>query len=142
MYTIYDGLQGEAFLTAYFRDNGITEQEIELCKRWHDFCCCEIIPDVRGLAYAEERVKRIIQYRDMSIQEILTGINKTPWAWPAAMRFERMYKPAPKSNAEVTCILRCIYHGYHFLFGIGKDEVPITEDMRTNGEWSAYTFCN
>lgn len=140
---VYDGLHGRAFLEAYFRDHGLTEDELLLIEKWDGYWGCEhVIADDDGLSYAAMRTEKMIEYRDKSAEDVLHNIDDTPWAWPSAMHFEKLWHSPPKSNQDVWTILHCVYNGKGYLFGVGKEEATITEDMRKNGEWRCYTFAD
>ena len=81
-------------------------------------------------------------YRKLSAEDVLRNIDNAPWAWPTAMHFEKSWGGAPRSNRDVCGVYLCSYGGKEYLFGIGKKEVPITEDMRKNGKWFVYTFAD
>ncbi len=139
---MYEGLKGAAFLKAYFHDHGVTEEEIDQYWCWGGFMVRQdLTADEEGLAYAARRVKKIIDYRDMTVEDVLHDESVAPWFWPTAKHFEEMlYREPPDSNGVGACIISCYYKGNSYLFGIGKEEVEITEDMRKNGKWHIYTF--
>lgn len=138
---MYKNLTGREFLTAYFLDHGITEREIELYESWDCFCECDrIFPDEKGLEYAARRVDELIRYRDKTGEEVAQKMADAPWYGMWTHDFRKLCRKPPKNNESVSCILGCIYQGKWLLFGIGKEEVEITEDMRKNGKWSAFTY--
>lgn len=117
------------------------ESELALYEFWNGYWgCSDTCADEEGLSYAADRLKRIVNYREMTMEDILRNENQTPWAWPTAMHFEKLYGEPPKDNRDIWTILSCLYNGKRYLFGIGKEEAVITEDMRKNGSWSVYTF--
>ena len=143
----YDDMKGADFLVAFFRDNGITEEEIRLYSRWNAGgfgVSSRLVADNDGLEYAQKRVRSILEYRKLSAEDVLKNMcdtEKIPWTWPSAMKFQPLLRP-PRSQKDVTGIYHCTYKGKSHLFGIGKEEVPITEDMSKNGLWSVYTWCD
>lgn len=48
----------------------------------------------------------------------------------------------PESNEDVYGVYTCVYNGREYYFGVGREEVPITEDMRQNGVWYVYTWAD
>lgn len=142
-YSKYDGLNGKDFLIQFFKDNGITDEEIMYYDAWDCFYNCEkITNDEKGIEYAKGRVQSIISYRDMTLETLREDYDAAPWAW-RFKRFEDVpfvtkneLKPGSKS------IFLCIYDKKLFLFNVGKEEPTgaVLDDMILNGRWSVYTF--
>lgn len=141
----YYNLHGADFLIAYFKDLGITDEEISLYASWKGFWgIAKTLPNEEGLAYAKERAGRIIDYRSTTLDQILEDEDCTPWAWPTAESFQPILTPdrIPQTNEDVYGIYSCIYNCSTYYFGIGKEEVQISQDMIANGKWYVYTFCD
>ena len=136
---MYEGLGGLELIEAYFRDHGITEEEIALHRSW-GFHHYPDKADEEGLAYAQRRTERMIRYRDVTADDIREDPSLAPWWWPNVLCFEGAVWEIPKTNADVKKILQCEYNGETYYFGIGKEEPPITEDMRENGRWTCQTY--
>ena len=136
---MYENLKGRDFLRTYFHDHGVTDEELQLMDFWDGYNNCQnVVPDCDGLSYAEERLQSILNYRNLTADEV-NEVN-APWGWPTAMAFLKCYHKPPKTNKDVWCVMLCAYNGKGYYFGIGKEEVEITEDMRTNGKWFVYSF--
>ncbi len=141
----YDGMKGESFLVAFFRDKGISEDEICFYRRWTDGDfgnLSNLAADNDGLKCAHKCAHSILEYRNMSVEDVLANFDdavKVPWAWPGAKRFQPLLLP-PHSAREVNGIYLCSYGGKEYLFGVGKEEVPITAEMSKNGNWYVYTW--
>ena len=132
----YGELSGEAFLIAYFRDRGVTEEEIEWYRRWGCFGgCWDLAPNVCGMESAKARADGIIAYRSATIEDIDAERCAPPWEW----RYAKKFLPAGGPNGEI-CL--CCYQGKTYYYGIAKEEVPITEEMRKNGSWYVYDWCD
>lgn len=99
----------------------------------------ELAADHEVIKYAKKRVRRIVEYRKMSAENVLEIMDNTPWAWQSTKKFQNLLIP-PHSEKEIRGIYQCAYNGRSCLFGIAKEEVPITEDMREHGKWFAYTW--
>ena len=136
---MYEGLKGKELMIAYFRDHGLTEEEIAIYDFWH---CYEpsVKPDEKGMAYMQEMTEKMIRYRDLTADEIRKDPSGAVWWWPNVLCFEGAVWEIPKTNADVKEILQCTYNGETYYFGIGKEEPTITEDMRENGDWRSQTF--
>jgi len=137
----YENLSGEEFLVNYFRNHGITEDEIDLCYFWGHFLeLNNLKANEKGLDYAASRTRKMIDYRLKTAEDVVKNYIDTPWAWQTAMDFSKLRKEPPKSNDEIYAITLCIYKNNSYLFGVGKEEVKITENMRKNGRWYVYTY--
>jgi len=137
----YQDLKGQELLQAYFRDHGLRRREIDLLDFWGYFReCHNMIADQRGMKYAYEVTEKMKHYRGLPAEYISKHLDEAPWYWPTAMKFYKLGYEPPVSNEKVWGIMECEYKGKCYLFGIGKDEVTITEDMRKNGNWSIYTY--
>ncbi|MBQ7624425.1 MAG: hypothetical protein IJS65_04030 [Clostridia bacterium] len=141
----YKGLYGGDFLIAYFKDHGITDEEIELYIRWD---CLPIgrmrsrlTANALGIKYAKDRAESIIAYRDVTANTLWDGKYPPPWEHPYSMSFyvinniDRIPDELP-----IYDIYMCEYKGKRYYYGVGKEETPITEDMRHNGTWYVYTW--
>lgn len=141
----YKGLKGKDFLVSYFQHNSVTEDEIELYFGWGMLDGCHnLVADSSGINYASDRLESIINYRNITLQDIREkGIDCTPWAWPSAMTFQKFnpnhvhfYIPG------IHNIYMIEYKGQCYYFNIGKEE-PQGEERKEiceNGEWYVYTY--
>ena len=139
----YQVLAGVSFLKAYFKDHGITDREIDLCERWGwGVSNSNLIPNDEGMKYAQKRTESIKAYRSITLEQIEKNIGHYPWEWPTAMSFQKIVaaRCIPKSNEDVYGVYTCVYNGREYYFGVGREEVPITEDMRQNGVWYVYRW--
>ena len=144
----YDGMKNGEFLINYFRDHGITEDEIKLYKAWGGFRDLGrgLQNDERGMAYAKDRVESLKAYRDITLEDLREDYNHTPWAWPTAMCFRRLYDVSPSSirsnlNGEGDIYL-CVYEDKQYFFNVGKEEPQGEElvELLLRGSWSVYTY--
>ena len=144
----YDGMKNEEFLVNYFRDHCITEDEIALYRSWGGFQDLGrgVQNDEHGMAYAQELVESIIAYRDITLDDLRENYNNTPWAWPSAMRFQKIYNGYPSSiggslNGRVEIYL-CIYEDKEYFFNVGKEEPQGGElqELLIHGSWLVYTY--
>lgn len=139
---VYDGMRGRDFMVAFFRDHGITEEEIEWYGRWGGYPDDRIKADAEGLQYAQERVNSIIEYRTTTPGNLWEKEISPPWEWHYAKDFQRVVsiEYVPISTPVLFNIYCCLYDGKEYYYGIGKEETPITQDMRENGAWLVYTW--
>ena len=143
----YKGLYGRNFLIAYFKDRGITDEEIEWYDRWgglpYGGPTNRMMANAEGMKYAKERADCIIAYRDVTADTIWKGSYPPPWEWNNAKDFQRVYDlRCIPDKIPVYRICECEYQGKSYYYGIGKEETPITEDMRVNGKWYVYTWAD
>ena len=141
----YKGLAGKTFLKAYFIDHGITDQEIDLVEKWGwGVNNTNLVPDEDGMKYAQKRTEKIKAYRNITLEQIEKNIGEYPWEWRTVKSFQRIWDPwfVPKNNDSVHGVYSCYYKGKDYYFGIGREEVPITEEMRQKGEWYVYTWAD
>ncbi len=140
----YQGLSGRSFLIAYFKDHGITDEEIEWYGRWGGFPNNSFLANAKGLQYAEQRTKCIIGYRSATVEDIHENRCTAPWEWRYAKDFQKVscLERIPDNIPVKHGIYLCFYQNEYFYFGIAKEEAPITEDMRQNGKWYVYTWAD
>ena len=144
----YEGIEGKEFLMQYFKDHGITDEEIMLYKSWGGFdeLGRGIKGDDYGLSYAASRVEKIIAYRDVTLEDLRKDISVAPWSWPTTMSFCKIYGNAPdviRDNIKNHCgIYLCIYHNESYFFNVGKEEPTGAEleEMLLAGHWLVYTY--
>ena len=144
----YDGMENKEFLVNYFRDHGITEEEIELYSSWGGFVDLGtgIKNDEHGLSYAQGRVDSIKEYRNMTLEDLRKDYNDAPWAWPTAMRFYTIDSDSPSyirsSIYSRSGIYVCIFEKEWYFFNVGKEEPQgdLLEKMLREGEWLVYTY--
>ena len=137
----YKNLKGKDFLITYFKDRGVTDEELRLCYLWDYFYNTDNLePDDYGLDYAERQCKKIIEYRNTTLDELKQDWRKQPWAWPTAMEYAKVCGKVCREWVEGPGIHWCDYKGKAYVYGTGKGEVPVTEDMLKNGTWYVYTF--
>ena len=136
-------LRGAAFLQRCMRLAGITEEEINLFESWEGFYgAYKDKPNEAGFARAEKLIREIIEYRDVTLDDIRHRRKPIIWEWESSMAFQaiNLIDRVPTRNGKVYGIYLCKYKGEEYYFGIGKEEPTITEDMIKNGEWSEYTW--
>ena len=138
----YQGLSGKAFLTAYFKDHGVTDEEIEWYGRWGCFPGDSLLANAKGLMYAEQRTKNIIEYRSATVEDVHRNRCSPPWEWRYAKDFQKVLylECIPRSTPVKSGIYQCCYEDRWYYYGIAKEETPITEDMRQRGSWFVYTW--
>ena len=121
----YDGLKNAEFLKVYFRDHGITDEEITLYATWDGFLNLGkgIENDEEGMNYARNRVESIIAYRDMTIDDLRKNYDRAPWAWPSAMSFQELCFYSPdrmRGNVKGRDIYLCVYDNERFFLMLEK----------------------
>lgn len=144
----YDGLKNAEFLKAYFKDHGITDEEIVLYSSWHGFQDLGkgIENNQAGMNYAQRRVESIIAYRDMTLDDLRKDYDPAPWAWPSAMRFHKIYSYTPGSMKHLLTVSNeiylCVYEHKRYFFHIGKEEPKgeKLEKLLVDGTWLVYTW--
>lgn len=141
-------LSGADFLRWYFRNNGITENEIRLCTEWGIFDNCRNTRNnEEGRAYAAGMTAKIKRYRGLTVDDLRKDYNDAPWAWPSAMRFQKVLWKSVRDILVIPGrppILMCYYGGKQYFFNVGKEE-PFGEaldKMIDEGEWYTYTYCD
>ncbi len=96
-----------------------------------------------GMQYAKERADEIIKYREATQETMWTYGGTPPWEWYYAKDFYRIYDlDRIPDSIPVYNIYECVYQGKTYYYGVGKEEPPITEDMRKNGKWYGYTWAD
>ncbi len=140
----YQGLYGREFLIAYLKDHGVTDDEIEWYREWGGLPINGIPTNAKGLLLAEKATKEIIQYRTATVEDLQKNKRTAPWEWPNAKKFQKVsyLECIPDSIPVRYGIYLCYYQNKHYYYGIAKEETPITEDMRQNGEWYVYTWAD
>ncbi len=139
-------LGGAAFLKAYFRTHGITEREICLCEGWEIFDNCRGLQcDAEGIEYADRMTEKIKRYRTLTKDDLRTDYDDAPWAWPSAMRFQKVLWKSVRDVLTLPGrlpILMCHYKGNRYFFNVGKEEPfgDALEKMIDEGEWYIYTY--
>ena len=144
----YETMEEKEFLIQYFKDHGITNNEIILYQSWGGFdeLGKGIKGDAHGLSYAARRVEKIIAYRDVTLEDLRKDFSVAPWAWPTAMEFCKIYGNAPsviRDNIKNHCgIYLCMYHKEMYFFNVGKEEPTgdELEEMLLAGSWLVYTY--
>ena len=140
----YDGLCNRAFMERYFRDHGITDEEIELYASWGGFFDIgRLENDDHGMEYVRDRVASIKAYRNVTLDDLRYNYDDAPWAWPTAMRFQGIgFKVTHRDLRIGGGILLCVYGNKQYFFNVGKEEPTgaLLERLIADGEWRIYTY--
>lgn len=142
-YKKYNDLLGKDFLISFFKDNHITDDEIALYDAWGGFDVGKLTNDNYGINYAKRRDKAIIEYRDVTLDDLRKDYTIAPWAWKTSREFVRVpYVKKEEIYPLSHSILYCSYNNKIYFFNIGKEESsePELDDMIKNGTWYVYTW--
>ncbi len=142
----YEDLSGMSLIIAYFRDHGITEEEILHYRNWVSEADVIIEPDPEGMKYVIRELSKMLNYRYMSVKDLATNCDDTPWAWPAAKSFQRVMfsKDSIRESVEdeFGIPMLCLYKGESYFFHVNK-EIPsgkLLEKLIQEGDWLVYTY--
>ena len=143
----YDGLSNKAFLLAFMRDHGVTEEEIRHYNAWvYKGDVRNVFPNRKGMNFAIQQLSEMLNYRYMTLDDLRKDYSDAPWAWPTAMRFQPMCVPKNSIRADIsrpygTPIL-CNYLDKSYFFHVNKEEPygPFLDELIEKGEWRIYTY--
>ena len=136
-------LQGAAFLQRCMQLAGVTDEEIRLFESWGGFSgAWKEKADEEGFKRAEDLIRMIIEYRDVTLDEVRYSDKEFPWECGSGKSFYaiRQKDRIPTNNSQVYGVYCCMYKGKQYYFGIGKEEPVISKDMLENGLWFEYTW--